>query len=45
MEIASNYYSTYSVAKSVAGVIYGISWSLNKASLEFFWLWVLGITD
>lgn len=45
MGIANEYYQNYSVAKSVAGVIYGISWSLNKSNLDFFWLWVLGITD
>ena len=39
------YYGTYSIAKSVAGVMYGISSLLNKASLELFWYWVLGITD
>lgn len=44
-EIAQLYYSTYSIAKSVAGVMYGISSLLNKASLELFWYWVLGITD
>ncbi len=25
--------------------MYGLSWSLNKANLEYFWLWVLGISD
>jgi hypothetical protein len=44
-EIAREYYESHSTGKSVAGLMFMLADQMNKASRDFFWLWVLGLTD
>lgn len=44
-QLTREYYSSFDTGKAVAGVMYNIAWERNKQCLDFFWYWVLGITD